>query len=113
MDIFMRVGVAKCPKRGHFDLWRMAKLTCFAIAGMRLWFYSNDHEPPHFHAKRRGEWEYKVNFMLPPDEMFELIRSTKKAQLSRGDRKLLEQMVEQHRFEILREWEAKVNPHET
>lgn len=90
----------------------MAKLTCFGIAGMLLWFYSNDHEPPHFHAKRRGEWEYKVNFMLPPGEMFELVWSKKKAQMSKGDRQLLAQMVEQHRFEILREWEEKVNLHE-
>lgn len=90
----------------------MAKLTSFEIAGMQLWFYPNDHEPPHFHAKRRGEWEYKVNFMLPPNGMFELVWSKKKAQMSKGDRQLLEQMLEQHRLEILREWEEKVNPHE-
>ncbi len=89
----------------------MARLTCFGIAGMRLWFYSNDHEPPHFHAKRRGEWEYKVSFLLPPSEMLELVWSKKKVQMSKGDRRLLEQMVEQHRFEILREWE-QVNPRE-
>jgi len=90
----------------------MAKLECFGVPGMQMWFYSNDHEPPHFHAKRRGEWEYKVNFLLPTDEMFQLVGSTKKSQMSKGDRQLLEQMVEEHRFEILREWEEKVNPHE-
>jgi len=90
----------------------MAKLTCFGIAGMQLWFYPNDHEPPHFHAKRRGEWEYRVSFLLAPGEMLELVWSRKRAQMSKADRQLLEQMVEQHRFEILREWQEKVNPHE-
>ena len=79
---------------------------------MPLWFYSNDHEPPHFHAKRKGEWEYRVNFLQPVGEMFELIRSTKKAQMSKADREHLAEMVEKHRFELLREWEQKVNRHE-
>ncbi|MBS0289816.1 MAG: DUF4160 domain-containing protein [Proteobacteria bacterium] len=26
-------------------------------------FYSNDHEPPHVHVMRRGEWEIKVKFL--------------------------------------------------
>lgn len=90
----------------------MAKLKCFGIAGMQLWFYPNDHAPPHFHAKRKGEWEYRINFMLRLDEMFELVWSRKKSQISKGDRQLLEQMVEDHRLQILREWEEKVNPDE-
>ena len=38
---------------------------------MKLWFYSNDHEPPHFHAKRRGQWEFKVLFLEAAEDMFE------------------------------------------
>jgi hypothetical protein len=91
----------------------MARLTCFEIAGMHLWFYSNDHEPPHFHVKRKGEWEYRVNFLRTAGGMFEVIWSRKKAQMSKSDRQLLEQMIEQHRFEILREWEEKMNMHES
>jgi hypothetical protein len=87
----------------------MAKLKCLAIAGMELWFYSNDHEPPHFHAKRKGEWEYRVNFLRAVDQMLELVWAAKKTQMSKPDRKLLEQMVDEHRLEILREWEEKVN----
>lgn len=26
-------------------------------------FYSNDHEPPHIHVRREGEWEIKVLFL--------------------------------------------------
>jgi hypothetical protein len=87
----------------------MAKLKCFLIAGMQLWFYSNDHEPPHFHARRKGEWEYKVKFLESVNEMLELVSSTKKAQMSKADRESLREMVEAHRIEILQEWEQKVN----
>lgn len=37
----------------------MAKIDCFAIAGLEFWFWSNDHNPPHFHVKRAGEWGLK------------------------------------------------------
>jgi hypothetical protein len=87
----------------------MANLTCFSIAGIKLWFYSNDHEPPHFHAKRKGEWEVKIHFLQGPARMFELVWAAKKKQMSKVDRDLLQEMVEQHRFEILGEWEQKVN----
>lgn len=26
-------------------------------------FYSNDHEPPHIHVRRKGEWEIRVKFL--------------------------------------------------
>jgi hypothetical protein len=87
----------------------MAKIRGFSIAGMQLWFYSNDHEPPHFHARRKGEWEYRVRFLESVNEMFELVSSMKKAQMSKADRKKLRKMVETHRMEILQEWEQKVN----
>jgi hypothetical protein len=87
----------------------MAKIRCFSIAGMQLWFYSNDHEPPHFHARRKGEWEYRVRFLESVNEMFELVSSMKKAQMSKADREKLRKMVETHRMEILQEWEQKVS----
>jgi hypothetical protein len=90
----------------------MAKIKCFSIRGIELWFYSNDHRPPHFHARRKGEWEYKVEFLESVNKMFELVRSTKRAGISKADRELLQEMVEKHRFEILREWEQKVHVHE-
>jgi Domain of unknown function (DUF4160) len=89
----------------------MAKLKCISISGIQLWFYSHDHEPPHFHAKRRGEWEYKVNFLQAVDEMLVLVWSEKKMQMSKADRERLQELVEENRFEILREWEQKVNRH--
>jgi hypothetical protein len=86
----------------------MANLTCFSIAGIKLWFYSHDHEPPHFHAKRKGEWEYRVRFLEGPENMFELVWANKRKRMSKADRELLQSSVETHRLEVLREWEEKV-----
>ncbi|MGN6726648.1 MAG: DUF4160 domain-containing protein, partial [Tepidisphaeraceae bacterium] len=41
----------------------MARLTCFSIPGITCWFWPNDHKPPHFHAKRNGQWEVRVYFL--------------------------------------------------
>jgi hypothetical protein len=87
----------------------MAKLKCISISGIQLWFYSNDHEPPHFHAKRKGEWEYKVKFLESAEEMFELVWSQKKRQMTKVERENLLELVEGNRIEILREWEQKVS----
>ena len=61
----------------------MAIVRAFEIPGLTLWFWSNDHEPPHFHAKRRGEWEVKVHFLLDAAEMV----FRKEAQMAEGIRK--------------------------
>lgn len=84
----------------------MAVIKAFSIAGMKLWFYSSDHEPPHFHAKRNGEWEVRVKFLENDEEMLELVwRKTAKASVSAQDKKLLQEMVNEHRLALLREWE--------
>src|SRR5438270_32830 len=49
----------------------MAKVQCFGLPGLHMWFWSNDHDPPHFHVKREGEWEIKIKFAEGEDEMFE------------------------------------------
>jgi len=86
----------------------MAKLECFTIAGIELWFFSNDHLPPHFHAKRKGRWEVRVYFLQSKTrEMFNVVWQNDK-EVPRADMKLLEEMVSKYRLEILEEWEAKV-----
>lgn len=50
----------------------MARVRCFEIPGLNCWFWSDDHEPPHFHVKRRGEWELRVKFLEDAGAMFEL-----------------------------------------
>src|SRR5438105_304193 len=84
------------------------------IPGMHLWFYSNDHTPPHFHAKRRGQWELRVNFQERGQAMLEVKwRKSSTTPISAADRKTLRQMVEKHRYDILKEWEQKVSHRES
>jgi hypothetical protein len=84
----------------------VAKIDCFEIPGLYCWFWSNDHDPPHFHVKREGEWEIKVKFAEAEEEMFERqwgeIPSAKTL-------RLLKKAVTTHREALLAEWEAKVN----
>lgn len=88
----------------------MAKLECFAIPGIELWFFSHDHLPPHFHAKRKGQWEVRVFFLRgSTNEMFQIVQRRGK-EIPRSDLKVLEEKVTANRAEILEEWERKVLP---
>jgi hypothetical protein len=85
----------------------MGKLDCFLIDGIYCWFWPNDHRPPHFNAKRRGKWGVKVFFMKRKAEMIEKAKWS--GRISQADRKALSDMTEQHREDLLKEWEKKVN----
>jgi hypothetical protein len=82
----------------------VALVRAFQVPGLKLWFYSNDHEPPHFHAKRTGEWEVKVHFLEEFDRMIEVKWSA--SRLPSKVLKNLAELAEEHRIELLAEWEA-------
>jgi hypothetical protein len=81
----------------------MATVNAFKIAGTKIWFWSNDHTPAHFHAKRNGEWEVKVKFLLDQSDMIEIISSQRA--ISRKVLKELTQLAEEHRAALLMQWE--------
>lgn len=81
----------------------MAIVNAFGIEGVRTWFWSDDHNPPHFHAKRAGEWEVKVQFLLAPDAMIEVVWSEKKA--PGKTLKELCSLAVAHRVDLLTQWE--------
>ena len=81
----------------------MATVEAFEIAGLKMWFWSNDHDPPHFHAKRSGEWEVKVHLLFEPGDMVEIVWS-EKIPASRT-LKSLTALTEQHRAALLAQWE--------
>lgn len=83
----------------------MAIVKPFAMQGLKLWFWSHDHEPPHFHAKRGGEWEVKVFFMLEASEMIEIEHWSVKTPPMRVLKKLTAN-AEKHRVELLAQWQA-------
>jgi hypothetical protein len=84
----------------------VGKLECLSFPGWDAWINSDDHDPPHFHLEKRGEWQVKVLFMRSPPE-FEFVYPRNKRGLSGKDRKLVSRAVEQHRAELFREWRDK------
>ena len=82
----------------------MATVRAFSFPGLKLWFYSNDHEPPHFHAKRSGEWEVKVHFLQAQEQMIEAAGDGSLP--SARTLKKLTRLAEEHRDSLLAEWEA-------
>lgn len=50
----------------------MPEVVSLVLHGLDLWFNSDDHLPPHFHAEKPGEWEVRVYFLRAAAEMFEL-----------------------------------------
>jgi hypothetical protein len=82
------------------------KVDAFAVAGLVLRFYSNDHMPPHFHAEKPGQWEVRVRFRRDLSEMIEFI--TKKRPRA-SELKELKRLAEMHRIALLAEWDAKVS----
>lgn len=83
----------------------MAKVEAFEIPGIKCWFWSNDHEPPHFHAKRDGAWEVRVEFLGPEDSMLSYV-SWSKREMSQRDRERLCDNAVAFRHELLLQWEA-------
>ena len=83
----------------------MAKVDCIEIPGLVCWFWSNDHNPPHFHVKRTGEWELKVTFQADVSEMFELQWGD---QPSGKVLRKIAKAVESNRAALLAEWQEKV-----
>lgn len=81
----------------------MATVKAFGFDGLKLWFWSNDHDPPHFHAKKNGEWEVKVHFLLDPSDMIEVKWAVKK--ISASNLKSICSQAEQHREKLLAEWQ--------
>lgn len=82
----------------------MARVKAFKIGGIDMWIPSGDHEPPHLHARRPGEWSAKVYIEAPQREMIGLLRPPN-ATIKGKERKAIIEAVESHRAELLQEWE--------
>ncbi|MGA3123068.1 MAG: DUF4160 domain-containing protein [Polyangiaceae bacterium] len=87
----------------------MGEVTSFALAGLELWFNSDDHLAPHFHAERPGDWEVRVYFLRDRADMFETKWSIRLGRPRRGDLRQLAALAEANRAELFAEWQQKVN----
>ena len=82
----------------------MGRLTLFSVDGLDLRFYSSDHEPPHFHARKPGFLEARI-FLLESTYSVKWQRT----RISQKDIGTLLDLAEKHRADLLREWEANVD----
>lgn len=87
----------------------VGRVSCFALAGLDLWFNSADHLPAHFHAEKPGEWEVRVHFLRAPDDMIETKWTMRPGRPSRGDLRELVAHAGANRVALLAEWHEKVN----
>jgi hypothetical protein len=80
------------------------------LPGLDLRFYSNDHDPEHFHATKKGAWEIKVFFRTTTSKSldFELKWAIKSTGPSSTEQKKLRDYVETNRATLEEEWESKV-----
>jgi hypothetical protein len=88
----------------------VGRVEAFSIAGLDLWFPSSDHLPPHFHARRPGEWEVRVFFLLCTGTHLEVsVRwRDRKRSIGRQHLEALRGAAVQFRDQLLQEWEVKV-----
>ena len=88
----------------------MGRVTVMAIPGLDLWFNSSDHLPPHFHARKSGEWEIRVYIMDCMEGHLEFdMKWPRTGGGPRGrERTRLLAATLRHRIELIREWESKV-----
>jgi hypothetical protein len=85
----------------------LGKVDCVVIEGLRVWFNSNDHLPPHIHVTKTGDWEIRIYFLRCNRGHLDFDRKWGKG----PSRKLLElilALVLEKRTVLLEEWELKV-----
>jgi hypothetical protein len=85
----------------------VGKVDCFSLSGLYIWFNSNDRLPPHFHAEKVTSWEVRIFFLRDPDEMIELAWGRKEP--TSAERKRIVKAAEEHREQLLGEWEQKAS----
>jgi hypothetical protein len=81
------------------------------LQGYEIFWFSNDHDPPHFNVEKRGHWRIKVHFTLSTDDHleFKAIWQNQKRILSGKEQKLLCKYIKINRVHLLDEWERKVH----
>jgi len=82
----------------------------YQLEGYEIFWYSNDHDPPHFNIEKRGHWGIKIKFTLSTDKHleFEMVWQNQNRGPSSKEKKLFGEYIKQHQAHLLQEWETKV-----
>jgi hypothetical protein len=71
----------------------------------RGYWISGDHDPPHFHAWKPGEWHYVVRFLEPRDHM--LVCKWEDKALPGKVRRALRDSATVHSDALVQEWHRR------
>ncbi len=93
----------------------MVKVENFYIHGLEAFFRSSDHHPPHFHVKKKGQWEIRVYIITSTTKLHYSVKFPKnRRQLPNSkEEKLILNFVTKNREQLCLDWEAKVCVKET
>jgi uncharacterized protein DUF4160 len=88
----------------------LGKVECCFLPGLDLFFYSDDHGPPHVHVRSQGRWEIRVDLVLTTKD--DLVFSVKWQRDLVGPRRRIQRalcrVVTTYRGALLNEWNQKV-----
>lgn len=91
------------------------KVECIHNSRYRYFFYSNDHEPPHVHVRRDGEWEIRVKFLSCTENFLDYNfktpskRKTSTHPLKRSEQDEILADILASKDKLYEEWCRKVN----
>lgn len=89
----------------------MGKIGGFNLNGLEAFFQSGDHRPPHFHVKKKGEWEIRVYIATTTksnlDYSFKFPKNNSKTIDSKEKEKIINFVINK-RESLLVDWETQV-----
>lgn len=87
----------------------LGKIEEFNLEGLEAFFRSSDHDPAHFHVKKKGAWEIRVYILTPKEEgLHYSFKFQKKGSPSSKEEKAILNFVIKHREKLLLDWQTKV-----
>lgn len=91
----------------------LGRVSCIPSNGeIEYFFNSEDHSPPHFHAKHKGgDWEIRVYFLecIEGNLAFDFKFPPNQKSLSSRFRQQILQHTLKNKAALCKEWEQKVN----
>jgi hypothetical protein len=77
----------------------------YEYLGLIIFFYSNEHEPVHVHARCQGR-EYKAELVVQNGRVIDVIYSAVKGRrpLTASEVRNLQQLIEHYAEEIVQKW---------
>ena len=88
----------------------MGKVESCSVEGFEMLFYSNDHNPPHVHIRKNGEWEIVIDLLFTTRNELRYIVKWPKSFLGPDAKmkKIFRKMICDNRASLISEFERKV-----